>query len=891
MIRDRKRMNEDDINITCFFEELPVRGFSVIVTKHSATLPTYQSTGLNYTHMAMTRFKDDTDQGFFAVTGDLMRWSKRFRNPAQPEVDMGSPMAFRNKPSLVCSLTIPHFPYSRNSDFVGCEDILRTIEARLPNETRLALNGIGGVGKTEIAAEFCYRYYKEHSDVSIFWIPCDNDINIDLAFREVARRLKLPGYDDPKTDQSDLVVRYMSGGEANPWLMVPDNADHIELMTEGKRALARLVPKFRKGFVVLTTRDRYVAPAVVGSGYSSITVNSLCPADAQTLLRSKLPDDAKIDESNELEILEILEYLPLCITQAAAYIDQSEISLHEYWLELTESEASLIEILNDDRIDLRRGFDAPNSVFRAWKLSFEKIRKRYRQAGELLSVMAFLDRQNISRDLLHGVIASRHQLNSALGTLQGFCLIKAEEGQETFGMHRLVQLATKFWLHSNREDHEAIALKLVSGIFPGPHSEDYDTQRQLLRHVKIVVSNTFHDDSSNKLLADLQYKLAAYEWQAGQYDLADKLCQAAYEKRQSWLGGLHKDTLHTKGLLGVIKRYQGFWDEAYSIQKEVLRRKESAFGIDHLDTIDTLSDLADAREQQGRFAEAEEMTQRAYAIRMNLLGKDHPKTLQSLMNLATNKRRQANYNDAEALGRQALQRYEKTLGLNHRLTLTSGYALAGTLRESAQYAEAITISSKVVDGRKRIFGDNHPQTLLAINNLALGHRLNGNLGGAEALYRQVCTTNAKLQRVDHPDNLQAHQCLAQVLRDLWNYDEAEKVGRETLVRRELVLGNEHLSTMNTAENLSLTLDLKGSYEEAESLAKRVLAVRTKGLGESHTYTLDTLFILASIKEHTDRVADAIVDFTRVRDERTRILGPQHPATQKAIQRLQQLTGK
>ena len=216
-------------------------------------------------------------------------------------------------------------------------------------------------------------------------------------------------------------------------------------------------------------------------------------------------------------------------------------------------------------------------------------------------------------------------------------------------MHRLVQLAVEFWLLNNREDHEAMALKVVSREFLRPDNEDYDTQRQLFPHARMVESYTFHVESSNMILANLQYKVAAYEWHAGHYDLAEKSGKVACEKRQPLLGGLHEGTIHTQSLLGVIKRYQGAWDEAYSIQKGILRRKESVFGVEHLDTIDTLNDLADVREKRGYFAEAEDMAQRAYAIRMKRLGR-YPKTLQSLMNVAKCKRRRANYKDAEALG-------------------------------------------------------------------------------------------------------------------------------------------------------------------------------------------------------------------------------------------------
>lgn len=185
--------------------------------------------------------------------------------------------------------------------------------------------------------------------------------------------------------------------------------------------------------------------------------------------------------------------------------------MSEYLLEFTESETSLIEILDDEHVDLRRGFDTPNSVLRAWKLSFEKIRHRCRQAAELLSVMAFLDRQDIPRSLLKDVIPSRHQLNSSLDTLQCFCLIRSEVDYETFRMHRLVQLASKVWLRSNAEKYQASALRLVCNVFPGTESEAFNLKRKPVPHDKRVETYVFSQEPLNIVLAHLQFKLAACE--------------------------------------------------------------------------------------------------------------------------------------------------------------------------------------------------------------------------------------------------------------------------------------------------------------------------------------------------------------------------------------------
>lgn len=742
-----------------------------------------------------------------------------------------------------------------------------------------------------MAAEFCYQYHQDHPESLVFWISCDSSIKLDLAFRDIAVRLKLPGYDEPNADLWNLAVRYLSSNQHLRWLMVLDNADDVDLMIDGPKALAKAVREFRNGAVIITTRDRYIARTIVDTKECVITVNNLSLGDASRLFRSKLPCDSKIDTAIELEILDILEYLPLCIIQAASYLDQSRISMSEYFLELTESEQSLIEILDDEHVDLRRGFDTPNSVLKAWKLSFEKIRDRYRQAAELLSVMAFLDRQDIPRGLLKDIIPSRHQLNSALGTLQGFCLIRAEVEDEVFRMHRLVQLATKVWLRNDAQRYQATALRLVHDLFPPSDSEDLDLKRMLLPHGKKMESYIFNEAPLTLLLAQLQFKLAACEWHAGQYDSAAATCQISYDKCKSLLGEHHVDTLRIAGFLGTIKVSQGFWDEAYTIQSKTLRLKEIVFGSTHFETVDTMSDLADVREKQGQFSDAEELMQRVHQVRSASLGECHRKTLQSLMSLATYSRRQARYQEAEKLGRQALNDYEKTLGCDHVLTLASAYALAGTLRESGHYKEVITMSKRVVDGRKHIFGDYHPHTLLAVNNLALGYRLNGDLSTAEHLYRDVCATNQKLGRMNHPDGIQAFQNLAVVLGDLGNVEEAERIGRDTLSRRRVVLGEKHLSTMNTAETLAINLEHQGKYREAENLATEAYMVRQQRLGSSHTYTLDTLFVLGSIKEHTGRISDAICDFQRVRDGRLKVLGEDHPTTKATMLRLQRLREK
>ena len=718
---------------------------------------------------------------------------------------------------------------------------------------------------------------------------------IELAFSDIANILRLPGQDDSDADKIQMVAQYFCRGDASPWFIVLDNFDDSELLTKGRSTLAEFIPRYRGGQVLITTRDSHVAQILTGSSNSYLTIDRLPPVDAQALFRSKLPNKTEFDEAAELQILEVLEYLPLCITQAAAYVDRSNISLSEYLLELTESDESLLEALSEEQVDIRRGISSPNSVLRTWKLSFDKIRARYSQAGNLLCVMAYLDRHDIPREMLVRVVESRHQLNNALGILQGFCLIAADSSKNCFKMHRLVQLATRFWLVAKKSEYETLALRLVASSLGDSDDENKERQAQLLRHAKAVEKYAFQGREENLTLADVQYSIAKFEFHAGRYDNGAGSCWEALLKQQELLGESKLATIRSSGLLGVLRRYQGRYEDALALQKGALLQKELLLGADDSDTIDTVQDLSDVLERQGKFASSEIYARRAFAGHQRESGWLHPKTLQSQMHLALLMRRQAKYKDAERLGRDVLEKNSKTLPSGHEATLRAAYALAGTLRETGQYSEAVNLSEMVREGRVKLFGDDHPQTLLAINNLALGYRLKGNskqednLKKAEDLYRHVCSAHEKAGRNQFPDLLQAYQNLAVVLREQGKYAEAEVVGRDTLARRDKVLGHEHLSTINTANELAMTLELRGLYSEAESLTSRALAVRIKKLGPSHTYTLDTKFVLGSLREKHGFSEEARALFEEVLRDRIQVLGLEHPDTKEVSRRLESIS--
>ena len=171
---------------------------------------------------------------------------------------------------------------------------------------------------------------------------------------------------------------------------------------------------------------------------------------------------------------------------------------------LQASDSDQIELLSKDLYDPRRDTDAPSSVVRTWKLSYDLVRARKPRAAEILALMAVLDRQGIPKSLLHRDGERRIEFTTSIGMLRSFSLIEAEKGGDVFVMHRLVQLCMQGWLdmENKAETYRTEALEIISRKFPTGEHGNWDACKLLLPHARKVQGYryTSKDDQLNSLI-------------------------------------------------------------------------------------------------------------------------------------------------------------------------------------------------------------------------------------------------------------------------------------------------------------------------------------------------------------------------------------------------------
>ncbi|RYP11052.1 hypothetical protein DL764_000280 [Monosporascus ibericus] len=190
-------------------------------------------------------------------------------------------------------------PFGRNEDFIGRESILQQLFERVPPSTkrddcqRTAVEGLGGVGKTQVALEAAYRIRDKHPACSVFWVPAVDSISFEKAYREIGKVLGVQGLDDDQADVKSLVKTALSCESVGNWLLIIDNADDLKLLFADP-ALADHLLFNRKGSILFTTRN-YEAAVRLDIREHIIALKEISDAEATKLLQTGLKENQTND--------------------------------------------------------------------------------------------------------------------------------------------------------------------------------------------------------------------------------------------------------------------------------------------------------------------------------------------------------------------------------------------------------------------------------------------------------------------------------------------------------------------------------------------------------------------------------------------------------------------
>ncbi|OQE13599.1 hypothetical protein PENFLA_c045G00723 [Penicillium flavigenum] len=809
MVKSRSAQGLPPIQITCFYEELPLPGVGLVVPQHSAILPGYIPIGIHSNHMDMTKFAGSTDPGFLAVCGEMRRWNKDAQTgseydatqpPAKSVLEKpGSSSQYDNNNRQHNSLgdrqktvsgsyyeinrdqhlgTVPRkeIPFPRNDDIVDRAAIVTELDVlfQSPKSHSAALWGLGGSGKTQVALEFAWRQ-SEDSICSVFWVHADTHATFAQDYQAIAGKLGLP---DEITGEK-LLTAVRERIEILPrWLLVLDNADDLTVFGVSpaggslaeSSSLCTYIPQGANGRVLWTSRDNRIVGTLV-SVRRGIQVGRMSTDEAFCLLGKLKNGEGEIsngEESDAWKLLEELQWLPLAISQASAYMRRTSMPIQQY---------------------LSRLF------LETWNISVERIRQDNEMAYKILHTIAYVNNESIPIEIMAAVdtlgngcqerssFETQDQVMEAITRLREFPFlsVREEEGlAQQYEIHKLVQEATRYELGVRGTEDAAYfsnaALQIITRLFPEskPNSGP-ETWRECERYVThaVEVGKWAEVCERGEEVSDLLDRVSRYFHHRGRWIDSQPVNERVYELRQQMLDEKHPDTIRSLASLAAAYHAQGRYSEAEPMVVKALELRQQVLGEKHPDTISSLVHLATTYYAQGRYSEAEPMVVKALELRQQVLGEKHPGTISSLVDLAATYYARGRYSEAEPMVVKALELGQQVLGEKHPDTIRSLASLATTYHAQGRYSEAEPMEVKALELRQQVLGEKHPDTIRSLASLATTYHAQGRYSEAEPMEVKALELRQQVLGEKHPDTIRSLAHLASTYRALGRHREAE----------------------------------------------------------------------------------------------------------------------
>lgn len=777
-----------------------------------------------------------------------------------------------------------YIPYARNPCFTGRQEILKTVHTRMSASRpdafaqAIALTGLGGIGKTQVAIEYAYQYAATYR--AVFWLAAETAESLMTSLHHIAEQLQLPQRQAPEQSQMVAAVQHWLAMHMG-WLLIGDNTEDPDL-------LLSVLPPLRQGTLLLTTRRQ-----TLGVLAEVLEIPPMTREEGATLLLRRATQPGTCIQRDEpapsqgvppkevTELVTLLEGLPLALDQAGAYIDETGCSIAAY-LQLYYNQRG--------KVLAHRGAHAgthPASVVATLDLAVEQIEQAHPGAADLLRVCAFLSPEAIPEELfaagasylgscLEQIVTDPYQFDLALAALRNASLLRRHPETRTLSVHRLVQAM----LLDQMEPEQAhrwseCVVRMINAAFPEPDIAMWEQCERIVAQALACATLIKGMGGTLSEAGELLFKVGSYLLARGRYKEAEPLLEHAVVLGKQQHGANHPLLMEWIEKQAELLWRQGQYQHTESLLRQVLALKEQHLGAEHSQTGETLNNLALIHWYQGRYTEAEPLYLRAWRIQ-----EDHDPLLlaDTLTNLGNLYRVQGRYAEAQPLFQRALRIQEELLGAEqYQLGLTlANFAIL--YQNQGKYAEAASLLKRARRIQEQQLGSDHPLTAFTYTYLANLYREQGKHEKAASLLKRARRTFQEQLGPDHPYTASMFYTLALLAQDQGEYAEAQRFCQQSLSIWEQQLGPEHSQTAFALTTLADLCRVQGTSEKAEFLYQRALGIREQQLGPDHPEIATTLKGLAALYWDQGNYERAEPLYYRALALCERQLGQTHPRT-------------
>ncbi|KAJ5113389.1 hypothetical protein N7456_001923 [Penicillium angulare] len=764
-------------------------------------------------------------------------------------------------------------PFPPNSDFIDRVTLSNDIHQKASRAAaRVAVVGLGGIGKTQLLIQYSYRVGSESPKKWVFWIHASDTISFERGYRDIADRLKIVGRHDSSANIFQLVHDWLVDEGNGKWVLILDNMDDSRFLHEtpfiGKagpaeaRPLLAYLPVSSHGSILISSRTSEAVSGIVNYG-DIITVAPMDLLHATKLFRKKLEDVETKDEDIQ-QLAAALDCIPLAMAQAASVIQQQKerVSVRRYLENFQKSVKKIASLLEFEKGKLLQDWGTNQSILSTLKISFDQIRNSHSGAADLLSLMSFFDYQHVQVALLHMrpqnlSIATRllrvekfpyHEdddtssqssmdceFENNLQVLKDYSLISIHVDGKSFKMHRLVQIAMQLWLKDQDqfEKWQGKFIEVISHWFPTPRYHHHELCSLLFSHVQCAMEQRPKEKILLLKWSVISTRASLFLFLMGDTTKCIKIALSSLETVTDAMGPDHNMTIVQTSTVASIYSQLGQLDLAEKFQEQVMCKFKETHGQRHPSTLESTFWLASIHFAQGKHSEAKSTLEHILKPSEQVFGREDPFMLDLKCRLASIYRADGEIKEAQGLEMQVLKCHEESLGSadpNTFKTMRNFSSLAFIHQAHGRWEDAESLRFRALMRWEWAFGPENPHTLTAMSDIADGY----------------------------------------MIEERW--EDAECVQSAVFESRKKALGPEHLETLLTMMKLAICHSHRARWDKAEATALKAINLMKEVLGEQHPETVSSLHCLAKIYARQGRGKDAEVAGLQALESRARLSG-------------------
>ena len=622
-----------------------------------------------------------------------------------------------------------HVPLPRNAYFTGRERVLDGVRSAFvasPAGRTQIVYGLGGVGKTQLAAEYAHRHRGDYR--LVWWLRAEDPATLAIDFARLAEH---PGLD---ADLATLAAAGSATGASadaarrallthlagrTDWLLIFDGADGPDVVRPFLPASGGGGGSSQGGgggHVLVTSRN----PNWDGVGHA-FCLRVWERAEAVSFLNRRL--NKRSVEPAAVTLAQALGDHPLALDQAASTIARRRISFADYlrqfedhWAELLRSGRTLGEY--------------PDTVAMTWELAFREVEEDASEAVTLLKVCSFFAAAGIPRSFLSAAAAyapeplnrlqDRFELDRAIEVLLRYSLVEADEHEVR--IHRLVAAMTRDrmepeWL-ANWCGH---AVRAMAPAFPFDEADPRSWPRAaaLLPHALAAAGYAEALDAAPGATGKLLNRVGEYLFATGQYPAARDALERALVATTHAHGQHNPRRSAVANNLAKVLRRIGEADRARAHLQEAMAVDAAAYGDDHRHVAQLANNLGACLHESGDFAAAREHFAWALDVCLAHHGPEHRDVASVTNNLGYALASMGDLAEAVPRFRQALGTAEATYGPGHPVTAHIQTNLGLVLLMQGQSVEAGRELSRAIVAAEAALGPDHPDVARVVTCLGL----------------------------------------------------------------------------------------------------------------------------------------------------------------------------